>query len=404
MQNITLTEAQKKIVKSKARFKTIRAGRRFGKSWLSAWEMFAMATAKETKQIYFAPTYEEAYNIMWHELIAIAEPAIERKNETRMEVWIKNMDGTTSYIRLSGWDLKVADRVRGQKYHHVWVDEVAKMRDFIFYWQNAVLPTLIDYNGGATFLSTPRGFNHFYDLCNRDGKDWEHFHFTSYDNPHLPEGAVASLLEELGPEAESQEILAEFTKQQGLVYNEFERVRHVKEQPFTQTREIIVGVDFGYTHPAAIVELLTDGIRYHVRKVWYEVGRTHEEIADVLINMSGMNALYPDPASPEAIAVLQRKNLPVREVVKGHDSVMTGINKVKELLRTNRLTINPTGCDAIIKEFDMYVWEEDKDKPIKEYDHSLDALRYALMMHQAHVQPLNSTLLMRNRQKPNKLA
>ena len=381
MQN-TLTPAQKKIVASKARFKTIRAGRRFGKSYLTALEMVAMAASRETKQIYFAPTYEEAYNIMWHELLKIAEPVISRKNETRMELWIKNMDGTTSYIRLSGWDLKVADRVRGQKYHHVYVDEVAKMRDFIFYWQNAVLPTLLDYNGGATFLSTPRGFNHFYDLCNNEGENWEHFHFTSYDNPYLPEGAVKALLEELGEDAESQEILAEFTQQQGLVYNEFDRQQHVKEAPgFNYTTEKLLGVDFGYTHPCAALTILTDGMRYHVADEYYEVGRTHEEIASYIANQQA-NAIYADPAAPEAIEVMRKKALPVLDVKKGHDSVLQGINHVKQLLRSNRLTIAPS-CKNLIREFDMYVWSDNKTKeqPMKEWDDALDALRYALVTH-----------------------
>lgn len=335
-----------------------------------------MATAKETKQIYFAPTYEEAYNIMWHELVTIAEPAIERKNETRMEMWIRNMDGTTSYIRLSGWDLKVADRVRGQKYNHVWVDEVAKMRDFMFYWTNAVLPTLIDYNGGATFLSTPRGFNHFYDLCQKTGDNWEHFHFTSYDNPHLPEGAITSLLEELGEEAESQEILAEFTRQQGLVYTEFDRNRHVIDKPPFKPRTTILGVDFGYTNPAGVVTILTDGYDFYVSDEWYEIGRTHEEIADH-VGLIQANAIYPDPASPEAIEVMRRRGLPVKEVKKGHDSIMTGVNKVKYLIKSGRLKFSPK-CEQLFREFDMYVWDEDKDKPVKEYDHLMDAMRYAL--------------------------
>jgi phage terminase large subunit len=266
-----------------------------------------------------------------------------------------------------------------------------------------VLPTLIDYNGGATFLSTPRGFNHFYDLCNREGKDWEHFHFTSYDNPHLPEGAVEELLEELGKEAESQEILADFTQQQGLVYNELNREVHLKESTPFLAPKTIAGIDFGYTDPAAVLSIKTDGYRYYVEKEYYEVGRTHDEIASY-VAVQNFNEIYADPASPEAIEVMRRKALPVKEVVKGKDSIVAGIMFVKQLLRENRLFIHPD-CKSLIREFDMYVWSDKKANiPEDEYNHGLDALRYALYM-QKHqdVNTMNKNYLLKqkNRQKPS---
>lgn len=397
-----LTPAQTKLVESKARFRTLRAGRRFGKTYLAAMEMVARASASKTRQIYFAPTYGEAYDIMWHELQSLAEPVISKKHETRMEVWIKNMEGTESYIRLSGWDLKVADRVRGQKYHHIYVDEVAKMQKFDFYWKNAALPTLLDYNGGATFLSTPRGFNHFYDLCTREGDQWEHFHFTSYDNPHLPEGAVELLLSELGEDSESQEILAEFTQQQGLVYHEFKKDIHIKaEIPFSP-HKTIAGIDFGYTDPAAVYSIRTDGFNYYIETEYYETGRTHQEIADYTA-VQGFNEIYADPAAPEAIEVMRKKSLPVKEVKKGKDSIMAGVLYVKQLLRANRIYIHPR-CKKLIRELDMYVFNENKaDNPVDEYNHACDAIRYAIWMQsgQNHTHDYRNLLMKsKNRQNP----
>jgi len=56
------------------------------------------------------------------------------------------------------------ETLRGQQYDFIVIDEVASMRGFASSWQEVIRPTLTDTKGEALFISTPKGFNHFYDL------------------------------------------------------------------------------------------------------------------------------------------------------------------------------------------------------------------------------------------------
>jgi phage terminase large subunit len=94
---------------------------------------------------------------------------------------------------------------------------------------------------------------------------------------------------------------------------------------------------------------------------------------------------YPDPESPSGIEVLNKKGINVKEVVKGKDSIRNGINVVRELFKQNRLFIHKDSVN-LIWELETYSYPEKKpdkneeENPIKENDHALDALRYALYM------------------------
>ena len=61
------------------------------------------------------------------------------------------------------------------------IDEIASMRNWWINWQEVIRPTLTDTKGEGLFISTPKGFNHWYDIYNLEAKDsdYKSFHFTS---------------------------------------------------------------------------------------------------------------------------------------------------------------------------------------------------------------------------------
>ncbi|MEK7121725.1 MAG: terminase large subunit, partial [Patescibacteria group bacterium] len=270
-------------------------------------------------------------------------------------------------------------------------DEVATYRNFWVGWNEVLAPTLIDNRGSAMFISTPHGFNHFFDLYNEElkNKDFKSFHFTSYDNPHIP-------VEELEREKKSkpsdtfeQEYLANFKKSTGLVYKEFNRSRHVfsKEEgkAFVKT---FGGLDFGFTNPCAAITIKKDRFAvYWVTDEWYKTQQTDAQIADYVQALK-WDECYPDPESPAAIEELRKRGVNVREVVKNKDSIKNGINVVRELFKTNRLRIHES-CRNLIWELETYSYPEPKgdrnedENPIKDGDHACDSLRYALTMDNA---------------------
>jgi PBSX family phage terminase large subunit len=282
------------------------------------------------------------------------------------------------------------------------------MKNFWINWVEILRPTLTDTKGEALFISTPNGYNHFYDLCNREliDKDFKSFHFTSYDNPHLPLEELESAKQTLPKESFEQEYMASFQKTQGLVYKEFDRKQHLYEQLPSMSLNRVAGIDFGFRNPAAVLDIRTNGEVFFVEDEWYKRERTDVQIAEY-VQASKFSAVYPDPESPGAIEELRKHNVNVREVIKGKDSIESGIKRIKELLISNRLKINQR-CINLISEFEMYSYEDEeaeknqKEKPLKSNDHALDALRYVVLMlqpevkleqfrNEVHLNPFNST-------------
>lgn len=390
MLQLELHKAQAEIAADRHRFRVINAGRRFGKSTLVAWEMFAIAASCENARVpYYAPTRDDARDIMWKTLKEICEPLIVGEaNESRLEINIRNRFGGTSLIVLYGWEA-VQERGKGVgvKNNHVFFDEVAKFKNFWFGWDEIIRPTLLDLQGGATFISTPNGFNHFYDLSLKEGKDtdWKYFHFTSYDNPYLKPEEIAKAKEETPEDRFAQEYLGEFKRKEGLVYKTFSRSEHVVQE-LPEGLEVLYklgGVDWGHTHPCAVITVLKDySGNYWVSDEFYETGQTEEDIIDVVVG-EGFNKVYPDPENASGIAGLKRRGVNVKTVKKVPGSVVSGISKVQELLKQGRLKV-VSSCINVITEFESYSYPDDKgklanEKPLKENDDAMDALRYVIM-------------------------
>lgn len=391
MNPVALHKAQADIAIDTHRFRVVNCGRRFGKTTLAVLEMVAKAVYGDNRKIFYvAPTYQQARDIAWQELKKTCAPIIKDINESRLEILVNTIKGGTSLISLRGWES--IEGLRGQLADFIVIDEIAMMRNFWVNWQEVIRPTLTDRKGEVLFISTPKGFNHFYDLYNMENEDddYKSFHFTSYDNPHMPKEEIDKAAKELTEDRFAQEYLADFRKTEGLVYKEFVREKHLFEEPgFDGEDHVVVkkiaGVDFGFHSPCAIltIEKDKDGV-FWVTDEWYERGKTDAQIADYIAGLR-LTEVYPDPESASGIEELRRRNINIRDVIKNKDSIRNGINVVRELFKSNRLFISQS-CKNLVWELETYSYPDKKperneeENPIKENDHACDALRYALMM------------------------
>ena len=382
---LTFHSSQKTVASDPHRFRILCCGRRWGKTTLAIDQMKARAAIPNSRIAYVAPTYQQARDIAWEELRRDCRQAAESINESRLE--IKLING--SIIVLRGWES--IETLRGQMFDLIVLDEVASMRNFWLHWQEVIRPTLTDRKGEGIFISTPKGFNHFYDLFNLESgdKDYKSFHFTSYDNPHLPVEELDKARAELTEDRFAQEYLADFRKTEGLVYKEFNRERHVLKGDMTDDDIDVVkkmgGVDFGFVHPCAAISVdKTSSGKYIVSSEWYRTGQTDAQIADYVAALQ-WNEAYPDPESAGGLEELKRRGVNVRDVIKGKDSVRNGINVIRELFKSNRLYIHES-CKNLIWELETYSYDDPSpnprkdENPKKENDHALDALRYCLSM------------------------
>lgn len=205
---VSLHPAQLEIFNSEARFKVVAAGRRFGKSHLAAWTLIIQALQSTSKDVFYvAPTFQQAKDIIWQPLKELARDVMVAAHENTAVITLVN----GRRIFLKGSDRP--DTLRGVGLAYVVIDEYADMKPHV--WEQILRPALADIKGGALFIGTPKGRNHFYDLyedadSGRAGPDWQAFHYTSFDNPFLDPEEIEAAKKTLSSFAFRQEFLASF--------------------------------------------------------------------------------------------------------------------------------------------------------------------------------------------------
>ena len=146
--------------------------------------------------------------------------------------------------------------------------------------------------------------------------------------------------------------------------------------------EMKVGLDFGYTNdPTAIVPYLInqkDKTIYIFDEI-YEKGLSNESIYSKHTQKEwSREKVFADQAEPKSIARLKSLGMRVSPCIKGKDSINSGI----DFLQGFTIFIHPK-CVNVLTEFSNYTWEEDKtgkklNKPVDDFNHAMDAIRYAV--------------------------
>ena len=383
-----LTKKQTEAILNEAKYKVLNFGRRAGKTTELAYEALGTSlTINNAKTTYYAQTFGDARDIAWEIFLNIFGGAVIKKNETLLEIILKNTLGGVSKVNLKGWESVITgEKGRGTENDLILIDEVAFLRGFKHHWESVLEPTLLTTKGRAVFSSTPNGFNDFYDLSQiaQNNKNWCYVHATSYDNPYNDKEWLDSKREELPEDTFSQEYMADFRKQTGLVFKEFSRNRNLYEKMDTEPIEDLAGVDFGFTNPCGIVSVKKDRRgTYWVESEYYETEKTDLQIAEI-VSAEDYNKVYPDPENPGGIQELKNKRVNVREVLKGKGSIIAGINKMRELFRQRRIKIHKS-CINLIWELETYhypvtIKKEEPELPEHENCHLIDALRYLILM------------------------
>jgi hypothetical protein len=202
---------QQKIGSSRARFKVIRGGRRGGKTLLETEILLMKAGYKSNRSIFFiCPTQKQARSIIWESLKTRLGKDGEY-NESRLEVKVPSVPNGHSTIFVSGWENR--ENFRGQPAHHITFDETDTMKDFFIGWQEIFRPALLDTNGTADFIGTPKKENpnlRRLEKIAQTDPQWDSFHFTSWENPSIPREELESARRDMDKETYAQEIMAEY--------------------------------------------------------------------------------------------------------------------------------------------------------------------------------------------------
>lgn len=222
---ISLHERQAEIFYDSHRYKVVAAGRRFGKSYLAAVTLFVEAAKTDKvrsdgetvdlhlEEVYYvAPTFDQGKKIMWPLLKELGQDLIRNKWENTGELELIN----GRRISIKGSDRP--DTLRGVGLSYAVMDEYAFMKEEV--WEKIISPALSRVEGGALFIGTPDGKNHFYELFTRGlsgDPDWRSWHFPSSDNPYLPRAEIEAARGRMAKDTFKQEFEASFEGGAGIV-------------------------------------------------------------------------------------------------------------------------------------------------------------------------------------------
>lgn len=169
----------------------------------------------------------------------------------------------------------------------------------------------------------------------------------------------------------------------GLIYENWEeKMFDVNEILKKENIKSAFGLDFGYTNdPTAFFAGLFDlnNMIIYVFDEIYQKAMTNKMIyAKIYEKGYSKEKIYADSAEPKSIDELRELGLiNIRKARKGKDSINNGIQYIKGF----KIYIHPK-CINFITEINNYIWDTDKfgnsiNKPSDNFNHLLDALRYA---------------------------
>jgi hypothetical protein len=205
---------QQVVLDSKARFRVMNCGRRWGKTVLAA-KIAVSRTRKGNQMIWWvAPTYKvvkRGYAEVLKQLpegVLAHDPPPESNFDAGRSVILRFKNGT----KMEFYSAERPEGMLGAAVDFAVLDEAAIMPSRI--WNQIVSPTLIDHKGGALMISTPRGRNWFYDVWLKgqdpEQHEWESWTFTTQDNPTLPEGEADRMAADMPRMEADQEIYAKW--------------------------------------------------------------------------------------------------------------------------------------------------------------------------------------------------
>lgn len=411
---------QLKIHRSTKRFRVAAFGRQAGKSTGALNDMVSRAWSNRGQNFwYLMPTYDGCL-VQYRRLKRMMEPsgaAVRRTSDTELSMEFINRSTITFK---SG---KILENLRTETLHGACLDEVRQLHPDL--WPMVIQPMLGTTGGWALFISTPNGFDQFYDLAETAKVDpeWDYFQAPSTCNPLFPKEEAERLRRTMTEGQFRQEIMAEFLDiQAGRAYpNYSQEWNDAEKNPFARDgglvsphMPIVVGLDFNLNPMSWELGQFRQGVKqwYWFDEISLDVSGPNEgtpaaaiELAHRLhgyANRQGI-VLCGDATSKSRqraaasqsdydvlLEVLRDQNINyVNATPKSNPFVKDRVTTVNSYLRSaaglTRMWLHPERCKALKTDFQRVTWKEGaqfvldqtkKDKDGKTLTHPSDAIGY----------------------------
>ena len=363
-----------------------RLGVDFGKTYLSMYEIARVARFPERKIFYVAPTFRMGKQIIWEDLkLQLTRRKWVRKiNESELVVTLINGS------RISVRSADNPDSMRGVSLDFAVLDECAFMDRSV--WTDVLRPTLSDRQGGALFISTPQGFNWFYDLWRfaHSNENWSAFQYTTLQGGNVSAEEIEAARSDLDLKTFQQEYEASFENAGHMIYYAFDNRESVFKYDGEVPRTLHVGMDFNTNPMSAVIAVQNTNGLHVIDEISLPNSNTDEIASELKNRYPDYNMIvYPDPAGAQRKtsaggrtdhSILAQWGFTVR-AKRAHTSVRDRINAVNRLLcdatGSRKLFFNPK-CTESIKCISKHQYKDGTTVPDKNsgYDHMNDALGY----------------------------
>lgn len=393
---------QLQFLNSPKKFRCLLGGIGSGKTQVGAVDIIRHSLKYPgSTNLIIAPTYKmlkkSSFEILKRSISWWGEQIDWTENISDLSITFNNvLDSKGNPSKIISGNATDHDKLRGLEVSCIWIDEAAMISEDT--WK--ILIGRIRQPGfpHRIWLSTtPRGKNWIYNLfIEEKNEDYQLFHMTSMDNPLYKKEPeyLEALIKSYGGETSKfykQEILGEFVSFEGLVYDNFDEDIHISKDKPKNPIVTVAGTDWGTSSYGAIViiTLDSDGTVYVLDEIakkgvvlnwdnqesWVDIGKQLQKTYNI-------SHFFCDPSDPNAINTF---NLSGMNAVKANNARIPGIREIQARFAGNKIKINPN-CTNLLSEIKTYEWRKDKnDKilydldPVKVNDHSLDALRYAVL-------------------------
>lgn len=393
----------------KQRWSCIVAHRRAGKTVACIMDLVDAALRCEKPNprfAYIAPFYAQAKDVAWayFKQFTAPIPGVE-VHESELRIDLPN----GARLRLYGADNY--NRMRGVYFDGAVLDEYGDMDPRA--WAEVIRPILSDRRGWATFIGTPKGRNHFYEIwqaAKENPSEWFTLMLRASETGLLPPDELEDARKVMTPEQYEQEYECSFEAAiLGAYYGrEMQRLEaegRIRSVPYDPSLPVYTGWDLGLDDATAIWFVQVAGAEVRVIDYLETNNEALSSIARSLLNerpyMYGEHYLPHDAEIRELMTAKSRKDtlesLGVRPVrVAPRQNVEEGINAVRNLLP--RCVFDEKKCARGIEALRNYQREwDDKLKTFRKTprhdwaSHGADAFRYLAisLSPRAKPQPIN---------------
>jgi PBSX family phage terminase large subunit len=184
-------------------------------------------------------------------------------------------------------------------------------------------------------------------------------------------------------------ILGEWCMADGVIYQGFNPDIHTIDKDPVKTDAQYIGMDYGTNNPCVFLDVRRKGQDWFVLNEYYHNGRQDgqktdteygQDIQAFIAEHGKPDKIIYDPSASSFRAEMRKRK--IHGLKAADNTVLDGIATVSSLLQAGRLHIH-SRCVNTLREFGSYAWDKNaanrgEDKPAKQHDHAMDALRYVL--------------------------